>query len=742
MTEYSNATEAAPGAAKSASVWLDRLTAYKSRFEKWYKACENVDKHYSRKDRADTTEREYAIFWANLEVLRPATYARPPAPVVAPRFKDSNPIAREASEALERTLVTTFEQADIDDLLRQVRDEYLRYGRGTAWVRMVNGNAIEYDFVGHKDFAHELKPVWREVTWVARRAWLNRESGVQRFGDAFKKVALKKQDENSAIEKKDDCAPVWEIWCKTSRKVYWVAEDFEQILDEQDPMFDLVGFWPCPKPALATLEPKSLVPVPEIKQYKDQIEEINEYTARIAAVSESLKLRGFYAAGTGDVATAIEVAMKSQDDRALLVPISSFAALGGSSFKDSIVWVPIAEAVALVRELVALRRVVIEDVYQITGISDIVRGQSDPNETMGAQQLKSQWGSMRIRERQAEIARLARDMTRITGEIIAEHFEPETLLEMAQVTLPNAQQKQQAEMLAAQAQQMQQPLPKEVSSILKRPSFEEVVAFLRNDRARGFVIEIETDSTIQPDEDAEKQRRIEFVTSVGGLFQQAAPLVMQAPMLGKFVVEVMKFAAGGFRAGRPLEASLDELGEQIEAMSEQAAQPQEPPPDPAVELKKAEIELKRAESEQKLAFEKQRHAQQMQFDQEKHAQEVILKREDMAARQMEAKTKTEIEGQRHQAEMDFKREQGEADREAHARTMTQNSLDGEGVMQKAADALSQMATDQAQVMADQSQAMAQAVQALTAAVERLGGPRRKTVMGSKGQQYEITDEAI
>jgi hypothetical protein len=214
---------------------------------------------------------------------------------------------------------------------------------------------------------------------------------------------------------------------------------------------------------------------------------------------------------------------------------------------------------------------------------------------------------------------------------------------MAQVTLPNAQQKQQAEMLAAQAQQMQQPLPKEVASILKRPSFEEVVAFLRNDRARGFVIEIETDSTIQPDEDAEKQRRIEFVTSVGGLFQQAAPLVMQAPMLGKFVVEVMKFAAGGFRAGRPLESSLDELGEQIEAMSEQAAQPQEPPPDPAIELKKAEIELKRAEGEQKLAFEKQRHAQQMQFDQEKHAQEVAIKREDMAMRQRENETRAKTE---------------------------------------------------------------------------------------------------
>ena len=657
MKDYTNATEGAPNAPKSASVWLDRLNAYKSKFEKWYKTCENVDKQYCRKDRADSADREYAIFWANVEVLKPATYARPPAPVVAPRFKDSNPVAREASEVLERALITTFEQADIDDLLRQVRDEYLRYGRGTAWVRLVAGERVEYDHVGHQDFAHELKKNWREVTWVARRAWLDRESGVERFGDAFKMVPLKKQDENSAVEKKDDCAPVWEIWCKKSGMVYWVAEDHNEILDEQPPMFDLKEFWPCPKPAFGTLEPKSLVPVPEIKQYKDQIEEINEYTARIAAVSESLKLRGFYAAGAGDVATAIEAAMKSMDDRALLVPISSFAALGGSSFKDSIVWVPIAEAVTLVRELVSLRRVVIEDVYQITGISDIVRGQSDPNETMGAQQLKSQWGSMRIRERQAEIARVARDLTRMSGEMLAEHCPPETLAEMSQLTLPTAMQKQQAEMLAAQAQQMQQPVSKEVSAILKRPSSDEVFAFLSNDRARGFVIEIETDSTIQPDEDAEKQRRIEFVTSVGGLFQQAAPLVMQAPILGKFVVEVMKFAAGGFRAGRPLEASLDELGQQIEGMAEQAAQPQEPPPDPAIELKKAELELKRAEAAarveidreklkleaEKAVQEREKMASEMDMERQKHAEEMAIKRDDLAMRQKQNDARAENE---------------------------------------------------------------------------------------------------
>jgi hypothetical protein len=39
----------------------------------------------------------------------------------------------------------------------------------------------------------------------------------------------------------------------------------------------------------------------------------------------------------------------------------------------------------------------------------------------------------------------------------------------------------------------------------------------------------------------------------------------------------------------------------------------------------------------------QRHAQQMQFDQEKHAQEVAIKREDMAMRQRENETRAKTE---------------------------------------------------------------------------------------------------
>lgn len=603
----------------SAQPWIEKIQAYRSAIEdKWEKQRENLDKLYSKDERSDAADREYSIFWANIEVLKPATYARTPVPVVAPRFKQANQVASSASEMLERCLITTFERSDIDGCMREVRDEFLRYGRGTSWVRLgVDRNEvpqIEYDFVGAADFAHDPQPTWRRVVWVAKREWLTKEKGVARFGDIFESVPLKKRDKDSAVEKKDDYAPVWECWDKDKNKVYWICEDCEYILDEQDPWLDLTQFWPCPKPAYGTVVPGKLKPVPDIRQYKDQIEEINEYTARIAAISEKLRLQGFYPAGAPEIGDAIEAALKITDNRAILVPIASFAALGNIAPKDLIIWLPFAEAAELVKSLVELRRILIEDVYQITGISDILRGDTEASETLGAQQLKSQWGTIRIRDRSNELQRVALELARISGEIMAENFPPEVLKEMSQVQLPSQQEKamaqaqmQQAQQAAQMAQGMQAPpIPPEqmqqMQKIMEQPSFEEVTAFLANDRARGFVIEIETDSTIQPDEDAEKNRRVEFVTAVGGLFQQAAPIVMQAPQLGPFMGEVLKFAAQGFRAGRPLEGAIDQMVESLKQMATQAQQAPQTDPEAEARAKEAEAKLvgTKAQSEAKV----------------------------------------------------------------------------------------------------------------------------------------------
>lgn len=629
----------------TADYWREKLEDYKREIEnKWSDQRKNLDKLYSRDQRADSADREYSIFWANIETLKPAVYARPPQPAVVPRFKDENIVATAASDVLERCLTTTFEQSDIDGCMLEVRDEFLRYGRGTARGRLSTRNdspCVEFDQFTAKDFAHDPARSWRDVSWVAFRAWLNRDKLQARFGDVAKErgyqiqsIPLKKRDANSAAANPEDQAAVWEIWCKDSGKVHFYAEDFDPLLDEVDPWITLSSFWPCPKPAYGTLVPGKLKPVPDIIQYKDQIEEVNEYTARIAALSDSLRIRGFYPAGAGELSDAIEAAVKNTDNRSVLIPVSSFAALGGASFKDSVVWLPVDQVIVLIKSLVELRKVLIDDIYHITGLSDILRGSTDPQETAAAQQLKSQWGSLRIRDRQREIARFARDMTRIAGEIIAENFDEQTIGGMSQVQLPSLEQKQQAQAGVQQMQQQAQqqaaiqaqaaqaqgqqappaqmpPVPPQIQQVLNKPAFEEVLQFLADDKARGFLIDIETDSTIQPDEDAEKQRRTEFVKVVGGFVQQAFPMVQAAPQFGNFVGETLKFLAQAFRAGRPLEGSIDQLVEEIVQLATQPKPPPQPSPDVVAkaqaEKDRAAADVQKARLDMQITREKAQH---------------------------------------------------------------------------------------------------------------------------------------
>lgn len=618
---------AEPASKYTATYWEGKLKDYKRDIEdKWSDQRKNLDKLYSRDERAESADREYSIFWANIEVLKPAIYARSPVPVVVPRFKDGNDVARAASDTLERCLTTTFEQSDLDGCIREVRDELLRYSRGQGRARLSTRNGtpcVEFDFFTAADFAHDPARTWREGSWVAFRAWLSKDKLEARFAKAaiergydIASIPRKKRDKNAAASSPDDQAAVWEIWCKDSGKVHFYAEDFNStLLDEVDPWINLSGFWPCPKPAYGTLVPGKLLPVPDIRQYKDQIEEINEYTARIASLSQSIKVRGFYPAGASEIGDAIEAALKTTDNRQVLIPVSSFAALGGSSFKDNIVWLPLEQIISTIQTLIELRKVVIEDVYQITGISDIIRGQSVASETATAQQIKAQWGSIRIRERQNELARFARDMTRIAGEIIAENFDPQTMAQMSQVQLPQLAQKQQAQQQVQQVQQQSQmtgqpapPVPPEMQKMLDTPAFEEVMGFLADDKARGFLIDIETDSTIQPDEDAEKQRRTEFVQTVGGLMQQAIPAIQAMPQLGQFIGETLKFLAAAFRAGRPLEGSIDQLVEEIDALATQPKPPPQPSPDVVAkaqaEKDKAQAEIQKTQLEGQLSKDK------------------------------------------------------------------------------------------------------------------------------------------
>lgn len=623
-----------------AAHWLGLIEDAEKAFQAWQNAADSIDKAYGQLSelRSTSRDRQFQLFWSNIQVMGPSIYARPPVPVVSPKFKDRRPLYRTASELLERACVVSFDLADIDGAMLAMRDDLAIVGRGAAWVRYESdddGERVCYEHVDRKDFLHEPARKWSEVDWVAKRSWLTKDEMKDRFGDAADDVQYEAR-KGETLGKVEKCG-IWEIWCKSAEKVIWVTEGCEKVLDESEPHLDVSDFFPCPKPAYASLERRTLIPVPDMLFYKDQLEEVNDLTRRIHALANAIKVRGFYA-GSGDIGDAIERAIKMTDDEQILIPVPAMQALmqGGG---DPIVWLPLDLVASTITGLIELRRQIIDDVYQIIGLSDIMRGSTVASETLGAQQLKQQNGSYRVRDKQNELVRIARDLVRIGAEIMSAEFSDDTLTEMAQMDLPtNASVKAQvkhmseavkaelealvtkAEEAAAQAQQQGQQIDPEqaqqqfeqaqqaiigkwqpqIKQASEAVTIEAVMEFLKDEKLRPFALDIETDSTIYPDEMAEKQSRQEFMGAFSASMAALQPMFMMGPEAIAVAGGVFKFALSPYRVGRELEGLIDDFTDKAPDIAKQMQEQNSQGQDEglaAAQMKLAEAEMAKVQSQ-------------------------------------------------------------------------------------------------------------------------------------------------
>lgn len=671
--------------------WIDLITHWrKGGFDQWGDHADHVDKLYANFEKlaSDTRDRQFQIFWANIQVLAPSIYARPPVPVVVPRFRDRRPIYRMSSELLERSVTVNFELSDIDAMMIQIRDDLAIVGRGVPWLRFSTEGGkkkVIYEHLDRDDFAHDPARKWAEVDWVARRGWMTKKEMLKRFPGKKAKInelSFTRGERSRGAESNDkdksssrSVVGVWELWNKSENCVVWFSEDCDEIFEKAAPHLTLDGFFPCPRPAYGTVQRRSLIPVPDCDQYKDQLEEINQFTSRIGRLADSLKLKGFYPAGSGELSDAIEAAVKNSNDNTILVPVANWAMFGNGTASSMIVWLPIDQVAAMIASLVELRKQVIDDVYQITGLADIMRGSSEASETLGAQELKAQFGSVRVRDRQQELIRVARDLVRMTAEIMAEEFDKKTLLEMSQLELPTnaeiAKQRkeleqerakigeqfeqvkanpemmkqaqenpEEAKKMLEQAQRRILAIGEEIEKLDEEATIERVMDLLQDQKVRPYVLDVETDSTIAPDENATKQRATEFITSVGSFIGQAMPLVQQVPESAPMAAEMLKYVASQFRAGRQLEGLIEEFADK---MKEVAGGPKPPPPE---QIKaQAEAEAMKAEGQMKM--------QDMQAEQQaKQAEEQRKQAEEQRKAQLhELETDIKVKLADHQGNL-------------------------------------------------------------------------------------------
>ena len=597
--------------------YLDMFSQYDKEFGKWEGRVEKILKRYRDERTTTTAQSHYNILWANVQTLKAATFSRMPKPDVSRRFKDNDPVARVASILLERALdfeithTTDFQES----LTSCVYDRFLG-GRGTAWVRYEpiietddtfiseeeedSDLVSEYldieqapvDYVHWKDFGHSNGRTWDEVNVVWRKVYMTRKMLKERFpeetfGDLWKQIPLDASPDDTRTKMTEGMtkrALVYEVWDKESKSVYWISKSMNKILDEREDPLGLEEFFPCPKPLYATLTNESTVPVPDFTLYQDQANELDTLADRIKGLVDALKVRGFYDAANPDLNRLF-----TEGDNNTLIPVNNYAAfaekggIGGSvQFVDL---APIANALNMA--YVAMGQVK-QQIYDITGISDIIRGASVASETATAQQIKGQYATLRLKTYQDEVAIFASTILRIKAQIICEHFQPETILKIGGAELLSDTDKQ----LIPQA-----------------------IDLLKNNPMRTFRVEVATDSMLYADEVQEKSDRVEFLQATSSFLEKAIQGAQMVPEMTPLLMDLLKFGVQGFRVGRTLEGEFDTFADKEKEKQAQAALN---PPPPSPEQIKAQTEAQKMQVEsQKMQSEIQLEQMRMQLEAQK-----------------------------------------------------------------------------------------------------------------------------
>ena len=645
--------------------WYNCIAQYERTFKEWEGRADKIVKRYRDDQRSrNNPNAKFNILWSNVQTITPAVFARLPRPDVSRRFRDNDPIGRVASMMLERALEYEIEHyGDYASAMKQAVQDRLLGGRGTSWVRYephITGEAggegegapddgyqitedideaeteggihrenqerIEYecapvDYVHWRDFGLTVARTWEEVTAVWRKVYMGRPALVERFGEELGgKIPLDTKPESSKTfaEKMGEGsheAVIYEIWDKTSGQVLWLSKSMGKILDTRDDPLQLENFWPCPKPMFSTLTTDSLVPVPDFVLYQDQARQLDTLADRIDGFIQALKVRGVYDASEPSLARLF-----SEGENNALLPVKNYAAFsekGGLVGAINLVDIkPIAEGLNMAYQ--AMEQVK-GQIYEIMGIADIQRGQTDPNETLGAQIIKSNNASGRLKTMQHDVVNFATALLQIKAQIICQHFTDDTI-----VKISGAMQ------LSPQDQQL---IP-------------QALQLLKDEPAKNFRIEVTTDSMIYQDEQQEKQDRMEFLSAVSGFLSQALPAATASPELTPMLIEMLKFGVTAFKAGKGLEGLIDETADKFRQQQKQM-EGQPKPPSPEMQKLQMQGQMEQAKMQAQSQAKQAEMQMQMQLEQQKMQMQMELEKAKQEYQAQENQLKFQLEEQRN-----------------------------------------------------------------------------------------------
>jgi hypothetical protein len=580
--------------AGQAKRWEYEMKAAKAELSDWHKDSEKILKRFrnDRKGSRKVRDRRLNLFTSNIQTMRSLLYGKTPQVDVVRRYDDfQDDVARVAGQILQRLLNSDIEQASdgYSHALKHALDDRLLPGFGNAKARYVaqftkvpaaapiigpdgvemapavaETEAKSFESV-HTDYWYWKDQRWSPCRTDAEKRWhafmspMSRRELTKRFGAVGRKVPLGSQREKGgALDqlKADPTAraEVWEIWDKETKTVYWWVEGYGQVLDSRPDPYELEGFFPFPTPMYANVTTSGVVPVPDFTIAEDLYNEIDELETRIGLLVKALKVVGVYDKNRTAVQRMLEDGTENQ-----LIPVDNWALLAEKGgLKGIIDWLPLETVVAALDKLREIRSETITLLFQVTGMSDIMRGESgEKNVTATEQAIKAKFGSVRVQSFQDEFARFASELQQIKAQLICKFYDPQTILECSNIeNTPDAALAQQA------------------------------VEFLKSNIWQ-YRIQVKPESVSLTDYAAMRQERGEVIQTMSTFLQAVAPLMMQAPEFKPAMFKLLQWLVAGVRGASSIESVMDQAIAQAE---EAAKNPQPPPPDPKLQATQMKIQ--------------------------------------------------------------------------------------------------------------------------------------------------------
>lgn len=587
---------------REASKWSARIKKSEEREDKWRKDAGAAEAAYACDDKSETGDAkvyDFNILHSNVETIVPAIYNSTPIPDIRRRYieatgpepvqpqpdqqgqVDPNAIAQYQqaaqeygirkqrdddaklySDMLERLIAAQIDDSRLDSEVEAEAQDAFTTGRGVVRLRFETdvdegenptNERITFEAVSWRDFRMGPANRWDRTPWVAFKIPMTHEE-MESIADEAMLEAQKSADDVEMDDDEADCDDVivWEVWDKNEKQVLFIEEGGRLLKKVEDPM-GLPMFFPIPQPVQPITKVGSTIPVCPFTVYKKLADELDNVTKRINKVMKGLKVRGIIA---GDATGLIELANADDNEIKVETNLEALAQTGG--IEKAIAWWPVEQGIKVLAQLYQQRESVKASIYEITGISDIVRGASNAGETATAQQIKTQWGSLRIQKMQRMIERQVRDIFVMMAHIASTKFSEATIVKMTGLVMTDG-----------------------------------VRALMQEPLDAGYRIDVESDSTVRADLTRQKTDMTEFMTGTANFFSSMAPVVAQAPEMAEPLSEIYAAAARFYKLGKGPEDAL----ERMTAIAKKAAST--PRPNPEAEKIKAEMDLKTKELEGK-----------------------------------------------------------------------------------------------------------------------------------------------